>query len=778
MSPRFPFAQRRSWLLLAVCFALLLPLFPAESSGPRDDPPAPVALPGLAGPGSGGAAAPLSSAGQVRDEPAWAALTQAEWLRREIQPEAARAAFAALAEHPDPALAAAARVGLATLRWQAGGPAEAAALLQETLARYPDTPATERALLLLAIARREAGPPEADRAALATLDDPRLRNGRLRAHVAYQAALCAEALGDAPGMLGQVAQALDEAPRLLRIEALELKLKTLTQPQHREEALATWNQLHDLGMAPAYKADARLAAARLLRELERPDEAARLLADVVARYPSVPQALTALDTLAELEAQELVTFYQAGMVRYYAGQYARAQANFEGALSTPGEVNSHAAARYFHAVSRLRQGAELEAAEALLRLPGLHPASDWAPEALMRAGRLLEGLGQTDQALAAYSRLARDYPASSLAGQGRLRMGMILVLQGRPADAAPALAALADSDAASGLRAEARLWLGKLEASAGRPEAAADHWRAGAAVAPLSFGGLRSAGLLAGEQSARSASGGLEPGKIAVSPAETAEVAAWLADRGFDGPALGAELAADPALARVDELLWIGQTGLATWEADDLATRSAGDLGRQTVLALALAERGLARQALLRATDVQRAAALTPSELPVALRKLLYPLPYAQHFATHGATHGVDPLLLAALVRQESHFDASARSRADARGLAQVLPSTGASIARALGKSGFQASDLYRPEISLEFGAYYLGQALRERGGNVFPALAGYNAGPGAVDGWLRQFGAADLDLFALRIPYAETEHYVRVVFENYGMYRALYGAG
>jgi len=78
--------------------------------------------------------------------------------------------------------------------------------------------------------------------------------------------------------------------------------------------------------------------------------------------------------------------------------------------------------------------------------------------------------------------------------------------------------------------------------------------------------------------------------------------------------------------------------------------------------------------------------------------------------------------------------------------------------------------------MNLEFGAYYLTQQLNRYGGLILPALAAYNAGGGAVDKWLNEFGRMDMDHFAARIPYNETSMYLQVVYENYGMYRRLYG--
>jgi soluble lytic murein transglycosylase len=392
----------------------------------------------------------------------------------------------------------------------------------------------------------------------------------------------------------------------------------------------------------------------------------------------------------------------------------------------------------------------------------------------MRAGKLLEGLDRTNDALAAYARLAKDYPSHSLAAQAQLRIGLLSVFRGRPADGAPSLAALAQSDASSGMRAWALMWLGKIEASGGNAEAARGRWQAAVQTSPLTFGGFRSAGLLNGDQGAVAGSSGLDLGKVGVSAQELADLDAWLAAKGVNRQALSDQLAADPALARADDLLAMGQAELAAWEWDDLARRGP-EAERQYVLSLAMADRGLARLAMTQVLDGLRKGGVASADAPRALQKLLYPLPYAPQLAARGAQYGADPLLLAALIRQESSFNPRARSRANALGLAQVIPSTGAGIARSLGRPGFQESDLFRPDVGIEFGAYYLSQALSRRGGQVFPALAGYNAGNGAVDGWLRDPANADADVFSERIPYPETDNYVHIVFENYGMYRALY---
>jgi soluble lytic murein transglycosylase len=139
------------------------------------------------------------------------------------------------------------------------------------------------------------------------------------------------------------------------------------------------------------------------------------------------------------------------------------------------------------------------------------------------------------------------------------------------------------------------------------------------------------------------------------------------------------------------------------------------------------------------------------------------------------AEHGVDPLLMLAMIRQESSFDPRAQSGAQAMGLTQVVPSTGRDIARRLGRDGFTARDLFKPAVSLEFGSSYLALLLGEYGGRVFPAVAAYNAGTGNVARWLDRFGD-DPDVLVERVPLAETQAYLRIVYDNYLHYQALYG--
>src|SRR5206468_3936190 len=82
------------------------------------------------------------------------------------------------------------------------------------------------------------------------------------------------------------------------------------------------------------------------------------------------------------------------------------------------------------------------------------------------------------------------------------------------------------------------------------------------------------------------------------------------------------------------------------------------------------------------------------------------------------------------------------------------------------------------PEINIGFSAWYVRKLISRYGGNEALAIAGYNAGPEAVDRWLLQRGDLDLDEFVEEIPFTETRRYVKRVLMSYGIYETLYGAG
>ena len=122
---------------------------------------------------------------------------------------------------------------------------------------------------------------------------------------------------------------------------------------------------------------------------------------------------------------------------------------------------------------------------------------------------------------------------------------------------------------------------------------------------------------------------------------------------------------------------------------------------------------------------------------PAWYERLWYPLRYEHIVRGHAANYRLDGALLAAVIYQESRFDADARSEAGAIGLMQLLPETAKGIAVRTGGARFRIEDLYDPEINVRYGAWYL-RHLLDKYGDEKLALAAYNAGQHTVDDWLR----------------------------------------
>jgi soluble lytic murein transglycosylase len=161
--------------------------------------------------------------------------------------------------------------------------------------------------------------------------------------------------------------------------------------------------------------------------------------------------------------------------------------------------------------------------------------------------------------------------------------------------------------------------------------------------------------------------------------------------------------------------------------------------------------------------------------LPREVWQVMYPIRYDQALLSAAREDGLDPALVAALILQESSYDAAALSGAGARGLMQVMPMTGRRIARQKGVR-FKRAALNDPETSLDFGTHYLKQMSERYGGAVEKVLAAYNAGPHRVDAWTLLRGEQTPEEFTETIPFTETRGYVMIVLANREQYRRLYG--
>lgn len=155
--------------------------------------------------------------------------------------------------------------------------------------------------------------------------------------------------------------------------------------------------------------------------------------------------------------------------------------------------------------------------------------------------------------------------------------------------------------------------------------------------------------------------------------------------------------------------------------------------------------------------------------------QMLFPLPYKDEVFESARAHGLDPFYVAGLIRQESEFNPSAKSPANAYGLMQLLPSTGRMLGRKEGIRAVPATLLLNPSMSIRLGTQYLRGQLDSWDGDWYRTLAAYNAGPGRVHQWLNFANFREPVEFIESVPFTETREYIQAVLRNADIYRELY---
>jgi soluble lytic murein transglycosylase len=141
--------------------------------------------------------------------------------------------------------------------------------------------------------------------------------------------------------------------------------------------------------------------------------------------------------------------------------------------------------------------------------------------------------------------------------------------------------------------------------------------------------------------------------------------------------------------------------------------------------------------------------------------RLRFPLAYQQHLSREAAQRDLDPAWVAALIRAESAWNPAAHSHANARGLMQLLPGTGRSLAKRLGLGWKGPQQLFQPQRNITLGTEYLADMLARKAEQPFLATAAYNAGPSPIARWRSQRPPREVDLWIETIPYWETRDYV-----------------
>lgn len=682
--------------------------------------------------------------------------------RSESRPASAEeggAGAPALPAEPGPAL----RAGLEALE---GGDAEAAVAVFAHVARTHPVVA-DHALLLGLRAQAAADEPEAVREGAAALlqrfpDSPvRYDAWRVRAEAAA-------ALDDAASARAAWQEARGLAPDDEARAELTAALARSWEADEGDVAGAlraaaeAWAELFGPLAAQPAAAGAPEALVRLEAALGRPLRTAEVR---VARAEALYEARhneRALEAIDEALGLALPPAVRPELERLRAFTLFRLR-RYPEAVRAFAALGADEEARLYHARSLARSGridASVQAFEAL----GAEPERALGARALFLGATLLEDEGDAERARARahYATVAGRAPARAQRAAARWRLGWMAWRDGDARAAEEAFAQVADLETDALERLRPRYWRARALARLGREEAARETYAALAASYPLTYYGLRAAERAAAPTPGLAAGAGRGAGPATPSPGEAPP------DRA------GPVTLPDRDLARASILLTAGLREAVRRELPGLVRRVRTDADRLALGGL-LAEAGDPHTAQRVALNGQHERlARGPEPGLEALWRLAWPRAFAPAVEGPAGDHGVESALVYAVMREESGYRPEVISPVGARGLVQIMPDTGARLARRLGWEAFDPQVLLRPEPNLELGAYYLSELLARFRGRRSAAVAAYNAGPQAVQRWLEARDGLPDDVWVEAIPYDQTRQYVRRVLRSWHAYRVL----
>lgn len=719
---------------------------------------------------------------------------------------------AAFRSSPEAQVQAAALWGLGRTAYADGRYSAALASLQQLVEAFPDSPLVAYAQFMLgqtyAAMKRY---PESAAAYQAYLQ---LRPGVLDDYVQ-------EARGDAFFANAMYAEALTAYSAALATTpnsaslSLETKLaQTRAAIGDYASAVAAYDSIFTRADNDYTKAQMDYLSGQAYLKIGQAEQAYLKFLHAVENYPLSYYAYLSLVEL--VNAGIVVNDLDRGMVDYFAGQYDVALAALDRYLNA--KLDSDGTARYYRALTlRALQNYEAalqdfttfiqeypthpkwgeawmqkavtqwqnlgklkDGAQTYLDFVAAAPTHPQAVEALMIAARLLERDNRLEQAAQTWQRVADEYPDSEQTTQALFLAGIAYYRLGAYDQALPVfqrnlLLATQKED-----QARAYVWIGKTQEKRGDQAARNAAWQRAQALDPNGYYSERARELLLGQHPFET------PAKYHLDinlEAERKDAAAWMriqfglpADTDLNG--LGT-LAGNPRLVRGVEFWELGLYPEAKAEFESLREAVSDDAESSFRLANFLLDLGLYRSAIFAARQVLTLAGLDEQaatlSAPPYFNHLRYGTYYADLIEAEAIANGLHPLFLFSVIRQESLFEGFVRSPAGARGLMQIIPSTGGSIANQMGwPLNYNDEDLYRPLVSIRMGAYYLASNRNLLDGDLYAALAAYNAGPGNAATW-KALAGDDPDLLLEVVRFQETRDYIRYIYEIYTIYRTLY---
>jgi soluble lytic murein transglycosylase len=160
---------------------------------------------------------------------------------------------------------------------------------------------------------------------------------------------------------------------------------------------------------------------------------------------------------------------------------------------------------------------------------------------------------------------------------------------------------------------------------------------------------------------------------------------------------------------------------------------------------------------------------------PRQITEMLFPAAYRNSAVKYSQARQLDPRFVLSIARQETRFQADAKSVAAARGLMQFIAATAEQTAKDLGKRDFDQDDLYNPDAALQFGTQYLSTLFRQFPNQPEAVASAYNGGPDNIARWIARSGSQDPNRYVPEIGFAQTKDYVFRVMANFWVYQKLY---
>lgn len=636
--------------------------------------------------------------------------------------------------------------------------------------------------------------------ALPVLAQPALRQGPLADYAAYYQGLAELRLGRHAEAKHSFETLVAKPPAGFLVEGASLRLgETLEALGDQRAALEVYERLAKTSTtAPD---DVLMRVGRMAKAVGDTDRAIEAFSRVLYEFPFSERAADASNELESLPAPPVI----AGSARYKlemgraerlfgARRYTAARPIFEnlrrvvaaedrelveirlaecdyflkktraardGVKPYIDKASRQGEALYFYAIASRDLGDRTEYLRVIQRIVDEFPSQSWAEEALNNLATYYILQDDDEQAAATFHEMVARYPNGHYGDRAAWKFGWWSYKNGRFADTVRAFETAAAFYTRSDYRPAWIYWAARAH------EALKDQAKANDRLLLVATDYLNS-----------------YYGRLAVAQLEERGIAAPQRRLIADAPVPNDDGAAPPTRIpdNHETIRTLLALGLYDQAADELryAQRASGDSAPiQATLAWIYNKQGDLRagvNAMKRAYPQYLAAG--GEQMPIALQKIRFPVDYWPLIQRYAAERDLDPYMIAALINQESNFDAGVRSSANAYGLMQLLPSTGRQYARSLQPPRrFTLSMLTTADTNLRMGTAYFSDLVKRFGGAHY-ALATYNAGPSRVAHWMAERPGIARDEFIDDIPYPETQDYVKKIIGQAEDYRRLYGPG